>query len=297
MTETSCLTCGRAAGNSCQPCLDGNPPQSRPKIDPKLLVQVRQHLADIPDLMAQLAHFRTPGSAPPDPDARRGTSSPSRPTVVLSVVDLEDTRWKPNADQPGERTAELDRQIGERRQGVLPTLSLWVMLADSDMNDGGMHPTPAPEPPTVTTECGWLHEHVEWIVGQYADFAPEISDIHRDLSRGCRIRPPLPLNCSMCGWRVVPADETESWYRCTGCEKTWRMDAELRRLGATQSMTLKEAERALGVPLRTLYNWEAEGRFMPVGRRGNAKLYDPEHLKRARDRVAGEEKKRQRKGA
>lgn len=286
MTETSCLTCGRAAGNSCQPCLDGNPPEQRPKIDPKLLVQVRQHLADIPDLMAQLAYFRTPGSAPPDPDARRGTSSPARPPIVLDVVDLEDTRWKPNADQPGERTAELDRQIGHRRQGVLPTLSLWVMLADSDMNDAGIHPDPSPEPTTLVSECAWLLEHLEWIVGQYAAFAPEIAAIHRDLSRGCGIRPPLPLSCSMCGWRVVPADETESWYRCTGCDKTWRMDAELRRLGATQpGMPLSQISRILDVPVKTLHDWRARGWIAPIENSRRGFLYDVDAVKKASESV------------
>lgn len=106
-----------------------------------MLNKVRTQLADIPDLYAMLPGFREPGSAPADPDARRPTSHPSRPTVRLDVVDLTDERLdKEGADQPGVRDLELDKLAHGRRLGVLGTLGLWVMLCRGELIDSGEQP-------------------------------------------------------------------------------------------------------------------------------------------------------------
>ena len=63
--------------------------------------------------------------------------------------------------------------------------------------------------------------------------------------------------------------------------------AAARRRDATHALpqpplTLRQISSLLDLPLRTLYNWETEGRFLPVRRNSRGgKLYEVEHIRRA----------------
>ena len=251
--------------------------------------RVRRQLTDIPDLMVEVALYLTTGSLPPDPDARHGTNNPARIPIVAAVTDLLDVRSKRFSDEDeGVRDLELDRKAGSRRLGVLPTLGLWVSMVHAELEDLG---TPAREccPPrqhTVAGEVGWLMEQLDRVLELHNDFAEDVDWLWTDLRKACRLRPPLPLTCATCGFALEGMD-SDAWFRCTGCPRTWRMDAELRRLGATQpGMPLSQVSRLLEVPVKTLHDWKSRGWILPVGKRGATFLFEVEKVQQVRDNMA-----------
>jgi predicted RNA-binding Zn-ribbon protein involved in translation (DUF1610 family) len=272
-------------------------------IDPS--VRVRQQLADIPDLYTQLQLFKIPGSAPPDPDARKGSTNPSRPTVRLEVVDLLDERTeKAGSDEPVTRDLELDKLAGssvsreqaktgqplaygriERRLGILPTLGLWVMMCRTEMLDQHLTAPRCCEDSdghTVAGECSWLLDHVDWILEWHKDFAEDINVMHQDLQRVCGIRREKPIPCRACGGKVEGRDNN-AWFLCLGCGKSWLWEAELARMNAAGSKmrTLAQIADEKHLSLKMLKNM-ARTRFLPTGhdRKGVA-LYDADVVERA----------------
>jgi hypothetical protein len=137
-------------------------------------VRLREALEGLPAAYSDLRHFRLPGSRPPDPDAKpSGKRQSSRPPLVVDVIDLEDQREKADADAT-RADYDLDRRAGARRQGVLPTLACWVRLVDGELWDDGIEHDPPADNPTVTTECGFLLTHIDWIGEQ--QWLGEITD-------------------------------------------------------------------------------------------------------------------------
>lgn len=251
-----------------------------------LLERVREWLAEIPELYAMLPMYRAPGSLPPDPEARRATTNPSRPNAVLEVVALADERDKPHSDgEVGVRDTDLDSRAGERRQGILPTLGMWVSMVSAELIDLGEDVDeccPAHEH-TIAGEAAWLVKYAERALELHDDFAEDIAWMHRDLRKAVGERDPLDFYCPKCGWLIEPVDGA-AWFRCTGCPQTWRLDAEIRRLGATQpDMSLRECARRLNRPLATLREWASRGKILPVGRRGQVFLYDLERVREYAD--------------
>lgn len=238
-----------------------------------------KYLGEIPELYAQIALYREPGSAPPDPDARAGTGSKSRPAVDLAVVDLTDTRLK-----PGWIDLDPGTDPASRRMGVQPTLWLWYRLASDEMEDTGQDPGHCDED-TVTGLCSWLARHADWIRTINSDFPKAVRSIHRDLSRGT---PPYEPDCPDCGWPVQPQDR-HSWWSCTGCPRTWQHDSEIRRLmGQQPPMPLRQIAPILGVSHMTLHRWFKAGRFLPAGKDSRGNLFHLEVIKRAQDTIAKE---------
>lgn len=257
-------------------------------VDPKLVDAVRTQLADIPKLYTQLPRFILPGSKPPDPNTPRASSNPARPPVTLDVIDLRDTRLKPNADDEfGERDLELDQMAGYRRLGVLPTLGLWVSMVAAELTDQGedVEDCCPPHQHTIGGECDWLYDWTDLILEQHPDFADDINWIHKDLRQavGESNRKPYHPRCPWCRDKIEGEGETGTeWFRCLGCGRTWTFAAEIRRLAATQPpMTLRQCSEAMRRPLKTLQRWAAELRFLPVGERNGVKVYDLEIIKRA----------------
>ena len=261
-----------------------------PKVD--LVAQVRRHLAEIPELVAEASHYLTPGSAPKDPEARHGAAVYRIP-IVPEIVDLLDERDKALEDVMFNRTSigwedgagrkVIDPRL--RRLGVLPTLGLWVALVYAELDDLGRDPRPCcpARSHTIAGEVAWLAEWAEAVVELHSDFPRDIELLWVELRRACRIRPEYIPQCPKCGYRLEgvygsESDKEAAWYRCTGCPKTFVMDAELKRLALTQPrMTLRQIASLLQLPLRTLHHWRATKRFLPDSRG----LYELEHVRRA----------------
>ena len=148
--------------------------------------QLRRDLRDLPGLVDQVDRHR-------EALLRQGTPTLDRIGRIpanLQVVDLTDQRTKDGAailDPIGE--ADLARRIGERRHGILPTLSSWVSLAVGEMHDCDCAHTPPVDPaerqPTITTESGWILQHLDWIVGQQwvVELAQDVRGIVADLEQ------------------------------------------------------------------------------------------------------------------
>ena len=241
----------------------------------KLRAQLSDALEQIPASFDLLGEFILPGSAPASPDGPRGVSSPSRPPLNLVVLDLRDTREKADSD-PSRTDYAIDRRAGARRQGVLPTLVSWARRADGELWDEGKAHQPPPDAPTVATECGWLLDHVNWIVDR--EWAVEIADecaaILRDIRAAIgEFDVKNQLACMDCGWDVHEANGGD-YFRCSGCAKTWGR-IELHRMAERKTpKTMKQCAEMLAVSIRTLRYARAEGDFKPVARDGSTDLFD-----------------------
>jgi hypothetical protein len=209
-------------------------------------------------------------------------STRSKPPVSLALIDLTDTREKPDAD-PVRGDYDLDRRAGGRRQGVLPTLAAWTRLVDGELWDEAREHDPLAETPTVASECGFLLTHLEWIVEQ--QWANEIADdvrrIRLDLMHAVGERDAEKFSCETCGWEMEPQGDYDQelkrypWYRCTGCHATLTTAAEVDRLSADAAdyVTLKYAAKQLGKDWATLRSWKKQGWIKPVGRDQRGSIY------------------------
>lgn len=239
--------------------------------------QVHRSLIEIPDLYSLLPLFTGLMSGSGEPSG--GGGNPSRPPANLALVDLTDTREKPDAE--AQRTDyDLDRMAGGRRQGVLPTLASWTRLVDGELWDEGIeHDDPAADP-TVVSECAFLLTHLGWCSEQqwFDELAADVKSIRRDLRDAVRERDEEPLRCFVegCGWgvdRVQPAGAEFPWYRCSGCGTTWS-HLEVYRLHERQKpMRLSACAESLGRPLSTLKEWRQQGWLRPFAREGSTSLY------------------------
>jgi hypothetical protein len=164
-----------------------------------------------------------------------------------------------------------------RRQGVLPTLSSWVRLVDSERWDEGDEHQNPPTQRTVEGECGWLTAALDWIEAQrwVDEFAKDLSDIMADMNHEMGVEPDSATRptCTKCGWEMEGQGDYEkelhrySWYRCIGCAHTITTAAELDRASrsAEDLVTLKYAAKVLEKPFSTLRRWKQAGWIAPRG--------------------------------
>lgn len=266
---------------------------ARPTRGPGL---VRWWLTELPDLYAQQSNYLLPGTRPADPTTRYAPPSSTRPPLTLDVIDLTDTRTKPDDQLTPSDLIEHDRMAQTRRLGIIPTLGLWVSLVMDELLDLGQDPaTCCPTTPdgdggwitthTITGEVDWLLDHLDQILDLHPDFADDIEAMHRDLRHTVGDRDPFHIVCPYCRNTVEPHGDN-AWFQCVACFKSWTMSAELRRLGATQpDMPLSKIAGLIGRSLHTLRKWAMEGRIEPIRRRGQTLLYDLERVRKVSDQI------------
>jgi hypothetical protein len=182
-------------------------------------LQLERDLTDLPELADILDrnYHQLLAQGDRDPDDR-AIRYPTR----MDVLDLADrrTKWERSADRTEPLTlndrgihdpsidpawwADMARRLGNRRQGILPTITSWVSLAVGEMHDTGTWHTQPTDPdrivwqvgpdaiahptkpgPTVASETAWLTHHLEWITTQQwsIDLAAELRTIIRDLEQ------------------------------------------------------------------------------------------------------------------
>lgn len=253
---------------------------------------------DILDLMVEVQHHWIPGSAPVDPDARQGEGIKSHRSVITEqVVDLLDFREK---DMEPDDLAE-NFVDGEWRLGVFPTLAMWVSLVHVELVDLGENPAeccPDARHHTLAGEIAWLDRYADRVLDLHDDFERQIRSIRQALRTACRTTDAFQPTCTKCGNDMDPqyaegesGDIAPPWWVCTACGWTVIHDAEVRRLALTQPpMTLRQIHRITHIPLRTLHNWRAEKRFLPIGKsKRGGDLFDLALIERA---AKSEEKRR-----
>lgn len=219
-------------------------PTAQPWITLAERAQLERDLADLPELhdLLQRHYSALLGLGSTNPDDRS-----QRVPIEPRVLDLADKRTKGDAwlDPIGE--ADLARRIGERRQGILPTLAQWVRLADGEMLDTGYVDRLDPaESPTVTTEAGWIAAHLDWIAGQQwvVEMATDVRDLAGDAGELVGSAAPHHAAC----------------------------------------LTALDAVDVTGVPLSTIYRWRACGWLSDVGCNGEGRRLFVLHEIRAMQR-------------
>ena len=236
------------------------------------VTNTRLNLSELPALYQLLPLFVLGTGAT---EERTATTSPARPPANLGIFDRLDTREKPDADLSRE-DFDLDRRAGARRQGVLPTLVAWTRLADGELWDAGLvHPPPFDEP-SVASECAFLAEHLEWLAEQrwFGELAADVQRMRQDMRQAVREYdlPPLVCTIETCRWTVEIMDDW-SWFRCTGCGRTWTRIEVYRLYQRQKPMPLSECAKALGKPLKTLQRWHKEGWLKPCARESGTALF------------------------
>ncbi len=238
--------------------------------------QLRRRLDDLPELAAlaevlhntRLPKAATTGGSRPHPG--------SRPPINLALVDLTDTRQKrPAVDklvaeplrvhnerlQPNEEAA-LARELGETaRRGVLPTLENWVRMAESEMLDDGEEHTPLADDPTVSTEAGWLHQHLGWIVGrQWVDeLERDVARMWRDLRQACSERPEYKPRCPECRATLTAL---VGYWACSACGRDYRDERMV--MSCQQPMTGERIAELFGINHSTITTWKNRGHLDPA---------------------------------
>lgn len=333
----NCDQCGRKSSTpACDVCLGyqvwatsshgDNQPSSELVHRGKLLAELRRHLGELPELYGLLPTFLLPGSRPLDPEGIVGTSSPARPPVNLDVTDLLDTHEK--ADAEATRTDyDIDRRATQwrdgcgkmtgspaaRRQGILPTLSSWVLLVDENLDGTAGYVPPwvreaccgacfvlfvgqsdiqgccvgsrRPHPwqgRTVSGECRFLLNHLDWIIEQrWSDeLGLDVKTMRDDMRRaiGDRDTEEATLTCLVpgCGWDVMPAER--GIYRCAGCGKSWG-EVELSKMAERKRpRTIRECAKLFQVGERTLWRYVDTDKVRPLARDSGRDLYDTQQI-------------------
>lgn len=247
--------------------------------------RLRRNLHEIPDLLA-LVETQHATLMPRRPATGGRLTPGSRPPTDLAVLDLLDNRPKLNGRraylEPGDGAA-MDGFPEGRREGILRCLGDWVRLADEEMSDEGHeHVTPS-EQPTITTEAGWLAQHLDWLCDQQwvEELEQDVRRIWRDLASVVgEGRPEYRPRCPKCQGRM--ADEG-SYFTCSSCGETVRSDAMDHRTALAKGEPLTAYDFApFGVVPSTIRTWVDRGILEPATdstgaplRRGKRLLFHP----------------------
>jgi ribosomal protein L37AE/L43A len=239
-------------------------------LTPERRDRLKSRLDDLPGLMA-LADTLAATLLPKRGTGTGGRPTPgSRPPVSLALIDATDSRRKAPArelladprrvhnehlDPP--EASRLARWLDEgARHGVLPTLGLWVRMAEAEMCDDGAEHTDPAEHPTVTTEAGWLAMHLDWIVAQ--QWAPELDrDVARmwgELRRATGERPEFRPRCPECNGTLV---SHATWWECRACGRDWRDDRMV--VSCQKPMSAARISRLFEINHSTIRTWAERG--------------------------------------
>ncbi|MGN8689411.1 hypothetical protein ACTND8_05850 [Atopobiaceae bacterium HCP3S3_F7] len=201
---------------------------------------VRRWLAELADLATLLPTALITRS--PD-DTQRRTAPGSRPPVRLDVIQLLNNTLA--QDVAAGRAEWMDPD----RAGLLPYLWTWCRDIEADALDAGLAPDDLPD--TVAGCCSWL---ATWL--DFAQTLPQWDELvwgiercwrnTRAATRGVRDDdPPRHARCNRCHiGTLTPSGDV---WTCTDCA----------RIISITAVSLPDAARLTGIPLRTLQAWAA----------------------------------------
>lgn len=228
---------------------------------------IRQVLGELPELCellpaALITRRPAAGASRPAPG--------SRPPVDLGILCLLDAR---------DRSGWLDgmEYCDPEKVGVLPYLWGWCRDLEATALDECPAAIPAlPEHPTLSSVTNWLISQLDWIAGtaQWPDFEWGVLHMHRAVRAAVKhLREAGPaVPCSRCGaghLDVLPGRKAA--WRCTVCGREVTI----------QAVTLRQAASLAGVPLRTLYRWDARRMITAVGDEQGRRWWDLGDIRRA----------------
>ncbi|MGO5251679.1 hypothetical protein ACTQ2Q_10070 [Atopobiaceae bacterium LCP21S3_F11] len=200
----------------------------------------REQLTELADLAALLPVALI--TRLPDDSGRRDAPR-SKPPARLDVIQLLDRRL--DQDVAAGRAEWVDPD----RAGLLPYLWTWCRDIEADALDAGHHPDDLPD--TVAGCCAWL---TTWL--NFAQTLPQWDELvlgidrcwrnTRAATRGVRDDdPPRHARCNRCHiGTLTPSGDV---WTCTDCA----------RIISITAVSLPDAARLTGIPLRTLQAWAA----------------------------------------
>lgn len=227
-----------------------------------------RELEQVADWLPLLHLMRT--SRPPQAQVGPRPAPGSRPPLNVDAVDL------------------IER--------VHATLASWVQLAMEE----GLTSDDWPADNTLAV-CLWLARNAHLMDEHMAgdEFAAEVHDLWKRVRNAVGERPPRRprcirvldgqhcghvLDCMDEGGEASDVPEEWRWCACPGCGMTYTFDAELRRLGKLQGLTLAEWAAELGIRSTTLRMRLERGKVRPdvLDAKGR-KLYFEDTRKKAQD--------------
>lgn len=176
---------------------------------------------------------------------------------------------------------------GNAPSHLIDRLGMCVRMIAEERAQAGLD---APEPAygTFAATTGYLASTASWWTAEHGlnvDVDHEVRQVHKTLRQQARVRPEYRPRCRDCEWELSPMDGG-SWYRCSGCNRDYTIDADLKALGQIQSAPLSEISTIVNVPVKTLHRWVKAGLLTPDDRRrGNARIYHIEAVRRVAERM------------
>ena len=252
-------------------------PTTRPGHRERALGQARADLVALPELAAELARCLTER---PTLAGAIGKISGSPALIRLDVLHLLDGRRKPGWDGADPRIEKYADWLG-----ITPLLESWVRVLWEELPEI----LELTETATVRSECAVLVEYWPFIEGQRwgEELAEDVIRAAETVRRALGIRPEYRPRCRWCpkdpvtGKRplVHPVEaktqaittwEACAYGLCSRCGRTYPKGPALDALAQVQEpLPLAEIADLIGVPVKTLHRWHADGLIAPVegGRR------------------------------
>lgn len=270
-------------------------------LKPERRDRLKRRLDEMPDLAALVGTMHNTlmprraggGGARPHPG--------SRPPVNLGIVDLFDNRPKLNGRTVVDATELTDRVTAElwaarqradhrmyledgkakranpdtisdeakgRRVGVLLCLEAWVRVASEEMDEVGESHTPPREDPTVSSEAGWLSQHIGWISEQRwsDDLDRDVSQLWQDMRQlvgeGQR---QFVATCTRPGCGSAMRDDGP-YFTCPACgqqERDSRM-SDRADLANQRPVTGERIAGMFGINYSTIRKWDERKLLEPA---------------------------------
>lgn len=270
----------------------------------EMIKKLSRALDELPAAYDQLWLFVLPRSNAPLDGVRSNGLASAQAVLNVEVLDLTDERDKITADvYPAD-------DLGNRKLGILPSLSAWVRYIDEEMikqeikfippyrfiacsgaclyvdradvilpGDGVCTGKRMPhwETKSVGTECAWLGSHLGFIQDQTWLWKIEghISEMWNDCIKIIGGEEKSNIICISCGWDCK-THSNGAWYECKGCKRMFSW-VELRNMAESRKpLTIKECAERSKTSVRLLHEYIAQGKIKSLDiKRGAAKLYDP----------------------
>jgi hypothetical protein len=250
-------------------------------LDSKAAKRLSDDLEAIPALFADLPAVKC---GIKDPTNNTHTPPASNPPLSMEVITLLDTEKKDAAEY--HETDPRDRDVLDR-YGVIPRLGLWLRIAVEQMTTAGEHVPDIDGWMNLDTLCRSLGQVTPWVITQHwsTAFAADLATLRAEIEQALGIAKEFKPRCRnlWCGTLLEPMDNG-SWYSCPGCQRDYKIGADLQALGGAQYLRGEEVAQLLDIAWSTVRRFKAEDWVRPIAyTAAGVALFDLDQVRAVRD--------------